>query len=154
MKRLLLTSLALVFLSSSLSAADALAEVRRADAARVKATIAGDTAGLATLLAEDLIYGQNDGRVQTKTEFINAAASNQVKYEAFDYQETKLVETAPRVVTMTGIVHLKVSRANTRVEFGIRFLAVWRQDDGQWRLHAYQSARLPEGALPAIKTTP
>jgi ketosteroid isomerase-like protein len=133
-----------------LRAADAIAEVQRADAARVKATIAGDAERLGELLTEDLLYGHNDGRVQTKAEFINAVTGNQIKYEAFDYEDTKLVETAPHVVTMTGRVHLKVSRGSTRVEFGIRFLAVWREDNGKWRLHAYQSARLPEATPPAI----
>lgn len=146
MNRFFSPLLVLVILSARLSAADAIAEVQRADAARVKATIAGDAARLSELLTDDLLYGHNDGRVQNKTEFINAVAGNQIKYEAFDYQDTKLVETAPHVVTMTGRVHLKVSRGATRVEFGIRFLAVWREDKGQWRLHAYQSARLPEEA--------
>lgn len=149
MNRFLCTLFALGILSASLSAADAITEVKRADAARVKATIAGDAARLSELLTDDLLYGQNDGRIQTKTEFITAVTGNQVKYEAFDYEDTKLVETAPHVVTMTGRVHLKVSRGSTRVEFGIRFLAVWREDDGQWRLHAYQSARLPETTAPS-----
>lgn len=146
MNRTLTTLLALFILTAPLSAANAIVEVQRADAARVKATIAGDAVRLGELLTDDLLYGHNDGRIQNKTEFINAVAGNQIKYEAFDYQDTKLVETAPHVVTMTGRVHLKVSRGATRVEFGIRFLAVWREDNGQWRLHAYQSARLPEEA--------
>ena len=55
---------------------------------------------------------------------------------------------------MTGLVHLKVSRGNTRAEFGIRFLAVWREDNGKWRLHAYQSARLPEPPPAPAKAAP
>ena len=154
MHRLALTLILFGLFCGPLLAANAIQEVQRADAARVKATIAGDAARLSELLTDDLLYGHNDGRVQTKTEFINAVTSNQVKYEAFDYEETKLVETAPHVVTMTGRVHLKVSRGSTRVEFGLRFLAVWREDNGQWRLHAYQSARLPETSPSAEKTAP
>src|SRR4051812_23863406 len=130
--------------SVPLLAADPISEVKRADAERVKATIAGDGVRLAELLTDDLLYGQNNGEVQSKAEYVNAVVNNQVKYDAFDYQETKFVQTAPHVVTMTGLVHLKVSRGTTRAEFGIRFLAVWREDSGKWRLHAYQSARLPE----------
>lgn len=126
------------------AAEDAFAAVRSADAARVKATTTGDGTRLGELLSDDLIYGNNDGRAQTKTELVKAVASHQVKYEAFDYEETKLLETAPGIVTMTGRVHLKVNRSTTHVEFWLRFLAVWRLEDGRWRLHAYQSARLPE----------
>ena len=50
-----------------------------------------------------------------------------------------------------GIATLK---GGTRVEFGIRFLAVWREDNGKWRLHAYQSARLPETTAPAGGSKP
>jgi ketosteroid isomerase-like protein len=151
MKRSILVFLLFGFLHVSLhGASDAIAAVQRADAARVKATIAGDAARLGELLTDDLIYGHNDGRVQTKSEFISAVASNQVKYEAFDYDETKWLETAPHVVTVTGRLHLKVSRGATRVEFALRFLAVWREEGGQWRLHAYQSARLPDA--PATST--
>ncbi|MEO6568805.1 MAG: nuclear transport factor 2 family protein [Opitutaceae bacterium] len=130
--------------SLSAAAADALAAVQRADAARVRATIAGDATSLNELLTDDLLYGQNDGRIQTKAEFMSAVATNSMKYEAFDYEETKFIETAPHVVTMTGRAHLKLSRGKTRAEFRIRFLAVWREDNGKWRLHAYQSTQLPE----------
>ena len=149
MKRFVLTLVLLgIFQASIYAAEDAIAAVQRADAARVKATIAGDAKRLGELLTDDLVYGHNDGRVQTKAEFISAVAGNQVKYEAFDYEETKLLETAPGVVTMTGRVHLKVSRGGTHAEFALRFLAVWREESGQWRLHAYQSTRLPDTAPP------
>ena len=121
--------------------------MQAADAARVQATLAGDATRLGELLSDGLIYGHNDGRAQTKTEFVQAVASNQVKYQAFDYLETKLAETAPGVVTMTGRVRLKASRDDVRVEFTLRFLAVWRNEDGHWRLYAYQSARLPDAAV-------
>jgi ketosteroid isomerase-like protein len=134
------------------AASDALAEVKRADAARVKATISGDATRLAALLADDLSYGHSDGRVQTKAEFISAVSNNQIKYESIDYAETKLRETAPGVVTMTGRVHLKARGGNVQVQFTLRFLAVWREEAGQWRMHAYQSTRLPEAPIAAPKS--
>lgn len=156
MKRcFLLVLLSLGFLAGSLRAADdAIAAVKRADAARVQATISGDATRLRELLTDDLSYGHNDGRIQTKVEFINAVASKQTKYEAVDYLETNLKETAAGVVTMTGRVRLKVSRGDVRVEFTLRFLAVWREEAGQWRLHAYQSTRLPDApaATPSAKS--
>lgn len=145
-----------VLAAPSRAADDALAAVKRADAARVQATISGDAARLRELLTDDLSYGHNDGRVQTKAEFINAVASKQSRYEAVDYLETNLKETAPGVATMTGRVRLRVSRGEVRVEFTLRFLAVWREENGQWRLHAYQSTRLPDAptATPAAPKSP
>lgn len=150
-----LLSLCVLLLSTPSHAADEnLAAVKRADTARVQATISGDAARLRALLADDLSYGHNDGRVQTKTEFINAVASKQSRYEAVDYLETNLKETAPGVATMTGRVRLKVSRGEVRVEFTLRFLAVWREENGQWRLHAYQSTRLPDAPAATPPTAP
>lgn len=139
--------------SSALAALDPLGALRRADLARVRATIAGDAVALNTLLADDLSYGHNDGRVQTKAEFITAVATNQTKYEAIDYEDTKLTEIAPGAASMSGRVHLKVSRAGQHVEFTLRFLAVWREEGGKWQLLAYQSTRLPEPA-PAAPAAP
>ena len=155
MNRLTLSLICLGFycVGVPLPAQESLAAVQRADAARVKATIAGDTARLRELLTDDLLYGQNDGRMQTKTEFLNAVTGNQAEYETFEYEDTKLVETAPHVVTMTGRVHLKVRQGKTEAEFRVRFLAVWRQENGQWRLHAYQSTRLPEAPAAAGKAS-
>ena len=128
----------------------AFAAVQRADAARLKAILTPDAPALTKLLTDDLVYGHNDGRVQTKAEFITAVVTHQVTYEAIDYEETKLLEASSGVVTMTGRVHMKVSRADQRQEFTLRFLAVWAEDAGKWRLHAYQSVRLPEPAAAPI----
>lgn len=150
MKRCFLAPIVFLWmLGTSLAAAsEAFTAVKAADIARMQAAISGDATRLGELLADDLTYGHSNGRMQTKAEFIAAVASNQMKYEAFDYEETALKETAPGVVTMTGCIRLKVSRAEVRVEFVVRFLAVWRNEAGRWRLQAYQSTRLPD-ALPS-----
>lgn len=127
-------------------ASEAVDAVKHADVARVRATIAGNANELAALLSNGLIYGHADGRVQTKAEFIAAVISNQMKYEAYDYGPTQLVETAPGVVTMSGLARIKASAANQHVAFTLRFLAVWRNEGGQWRLFAYQSATVPPPA--------
>jgi ketosteroid isomerase-like protein len=137
------------FLSSvTLGAASPAEAVRAADTARVMATIAGDVARLAPRLSDQLSYGHSDGGVQTKAEFLGAVQSNRIKYEAYDYEEVQVVPVADGVATMTGRARLRASAGGQQVAFSLRFLAVWRQEDGAWRLLAYQSARLPEAATP------
>jgi ketosteroid isomerase-like protein len=143
MRRLGLLPVLLVLLALPLRAGTVEEEVRAADAARVLATLRGDADRLTRLLSDSLTYGHLDGRVQTKAAFLAAVRSKDLKYEAYDYQETKITPVSDDIAIMTGRTHLKASSGTQRVEFAIRFLAVWRREDGVWHLLAYQSTKLP-----------
>ncbi len=142
--RRLIHSLLLAFLVLRVSAAPLADDVRAADTARVMATIAGDVPRLAPLLSDELSYGHADGRVQTKADFLGAVQSTRVKYEAYDYEETKITRVDDDVATMTGRAKLRATAGGQHVAFRLRFLSVWRRESGVWRLFAYQSARLPD----------
>jgi hypothetical protein len=121
--------------------------VKVADTARVLSTLRGDADRLSRLLSDSLIYGHTDGRVQTKEVFLAAVRTNKIKYEAYDYQEMKITRVSDEIALMTGRAHLKAVAGPQHVNFSIRFLAVWRREDGNWRLFAYQSARLDEPVI-------
>jgi hypothetical protein len=138
-----LPALLLILLSPVLRAGTS-EEVRAADTARVMATIAGNASRLDPLLSSELVYAHSDGRVQTKAEFLNAVRSGKIKYDAYDYDDVKVKPVTDDVVTMTGRAHLRASIGDVRAEFSLKFLAVWRRENGVWRLFAYQSSRLPD----------
>jgi ketosteroid isomerase-like protein len=146
MKTLARLVLPFVLCVSSLRAAepDDFAAVRTADEARLAATIAGDTLKLAQLLSDELFYAHSDGRVQTKAQFIAAVAGNRIKYLSVTPHDLTLQTIAPGAVAMNGRAHLVVRADGQPLEFTLRFLAVWRQESGQWRLLAYQSSQLAE----------
>lgn len=126
--------------------------VRIADTARVLSTLRGDADRLSRLLSDNLIYNHADGRVQTKEVLLAAVRTNKVKYEAYDYLEKKISRVSDDVAVMSGRAHLKASSPKEHVEFDIRFLAIWRREDGEWRLFAYQSTPLSEPTVvPAAK---
>lgn len=131
---------------SSLPAAesDDFAAVRAADEARLAATIAGDTLKLAQLLSDELFYAHSDGRVQTKAQFIAAVAGSRIKYVSVTPHDLQLQAIVPGAVAMNGRARLVVRADERQLEFTLRFLAVWRQEDGQWRLLSYQSSQLAE----------
>lgn len=126
-----------------LPAASVQEEVRAADTARVMATIAGNVDRLAPLLSDHLAYGHADGRVQDKAELLAAVGSSRMKYEAYDYEELQITPLDDNVVTLSGRARLRARIGPQLVAFRLRFLAVWRREDGAWRLFAYQSAQLP-----------
>lgn len=123
-------------------------EVRAADTARVTATIAGDFRRLAPLLSDELSYGHSDGRVQTKLDFLDTVRTSRVKYETYDYEELHALSVGEGLVTLTGRVFLRASAGGESITARLRFLAVWRREQGAWRLFAYQSTRQPEAATP------
>ena len=144
MRRLLPLFPLLLLLARPLCAGTVEEEVKVADTARVLCTLRGDTDRLARLLSDSLIYGHADGRVQTKEVFLAAVRTNRIKYEAYDYQETKITRVTDDVAIMTGHAQLKASAGTEHVAFALRFLSVWRREDGVWRLFAYQSSRLDD----------
>jgi hypothetical protein len=124
------------------------AAVRQADRQRVAATIAGDISRLSDLLSHDLRYMDASDRVQTKDQFVASVASSKVEYLSVTPRGVAFQAIAPGAVAMSGRTQI-VARANgQRVTFGLRFLAIWRDEGGHWRLLAYQSASLatPESA--------
>lgn len=151
MRRLFVLLLLAGLAALPLCAASLEEEVRAADTARVLATIAGSIARLEPLLSDSLTYGHADGRVETKAEFISAVKSAQIKYEAYNYDNVKVTRVTDDVAIMTGRARLRASAGQVRVEFALKFLSVWRREDGAWRLFAYQSAKLPEPAATPAK---
>lgn len=141
MRRLLPSLAFLVALTFAHAATGSLeTQVRAADAARVLATIQADVAKLDPLLSNALIYGHADGRVQDKSDYLQAVAAKRLRYEAYDYEELKVTPLSVDIATMTGRVRLRVSLDGKSASMRIRFLAVWRREDDAWRLFAYQSS--------------
>lgn len=122
---------------------EAFAAVRRADQQRIVATIASDAKKLGDLLSDDLVYGHADGRVQTKSQLITAVTTSNIRYLSVVPSDVHFQLIAPGAVAMSGRAKLTVQLPDHRLESPIRFLAVWHDEQGKWRLVAYQSIQLP-----------
>jgi hypothetical protein len=121
------------------AADDAFDAVRRADDARVAATLAADRAGLERTLSDDLHYVHASGKTDTKASYIQSFVSHATIYDTSTYPERKFQSAGPGVVLMTGrsLIH---SRTGGGIDHDLNFLAVWREENGVWRLLAWQSS--------------
>ncbi len=65
----------------------------------------------------------------------------------------KITPVSDDVAMITGRAQLKASAGTEHVNYaGVRFLAVWRRENGEWRLFAYQSTKLADPVVaPATK---
>lgn len=128
-------------------AADAklLAAVRAADDERTAATMAADRTRLAAIYSDGLHYAHSNGKVDTKESQIKGIVEGANKYEGFEYKERTFVPAGPGVVLMKGrcVMRMKNKKTGEPGSNDLNFLAVWREENGQWRFFAWQSCRNP-----------
>jgi Domain of unknown function (DUF4440) len=145
MKKYIRFVLPLAFIAVSLSgAADPVIDaVRRADDARVSATLAASRGQLDAVFSDDLIYTHSSGAVNDKASYIAAIASGQTKYFSIDYESRDFKAVAPGIVLMRGRCLIHSANGGQSVENHLAYLAVWREENGVWRFLAWQSCHLP-----------
>lgn len=123
-----------------------LSAVKAADKARVAAMQSGDRNKLDAIFADELRYAHSNGVVDTKASFIEILGSGKTKYVGYDYEEQNFTFPAPGIALMTGRSHVKAVTATGEMDSVLSFLAVWREEKGQWRFLAWQSCKPPPAA--------
>ncbi len=120
-----------------------LAAVQAADKARVAAMQSGDRAKLEGIFSDELRYAHSNGIVDTKGSFIDILSAGKTKYVGYDYEEQSFSFPAPGIALMSGRAHVKAESEGKSMDAVLSFLAVWREEKGQWRFLAWQSCKLP-----------
>jgi hypothetical protein len=149
MKTLLRLLPLFALLSVALRAADTdalIAAVRAADEERIAATMAADRARLAAVYSDALHYAHSSGKVDNKTSQIQGIVTGGNKYERFEHKERTFIPAGPGVVLMKGRVLMSMSGSTGRLVNDLNYLAVWREENGQWRFLAWQSCKNPPAA--------
>ena len=120
-----------------------LAAVKATDKARVTAMQSPDRDKLSAIFSDDLRYSHSNGVVDTKASFIDILTTGKTKYVGYDYEEQNFTFPAPGIALMSGRAHVKAVTATGEMDSVLSFLAVWREEGGQWRFLAWQSCKLP-----------
>jgi hypothetical protein len=143
LQRSILALFFFVFALINLRADDAtiIASVRAVDDARVAAMVAVDPNKLAASLSDQLHYAHSVRLIQTKAEFIATLTSKSLIYQNMEYRTRDFSVAAPGVVVMKGRALVKVGTKEMIFLVDINFLGVWRLENDQWRLYAWQSSR-------------
>lgn len=148
--------LALLFVS--LRAADApaksgttgdklIAAVTAADDERVAASMAADRPRLEAIFSDELRYAHSSGKVDTKASYVDSIASHHSVYASYDYQNRSFLPAGPGIVLMSGRVLINAGTPEQKNLLDLNFLAVWREENGQWRFLAWQSCKNPPAAV-------
>ena len=113
----------------------------RADKARLAAMMAGDGAALARLMSDQLRFVHSDGRVESKADYVKNLMAGDTAYADAKTSELETTQVSPDVVVVLGVQEMRKRLGPTWSDIKLRYLAVWRNESGTWRMVAWQSAR-------------
>ncbi len=99
-----------------------------------------DFATLEAILADDLTYGHSSGVVDTKAAYLETLRSGKTKYLTFD-RAPSVVRVYGDTAIITGTATL--SLRGQAAPFTLRYTLAYVMREGQWRMVAWQSTRLP-----------
>ena len=104
-----------------------------------KAMIAADKAALEKLAAAELSYGHSSGKLENKTQFIEALASGASGFSAIEL-EAQTVVVVDKIALVRHVFHGTRRKQGDKVK--LFTLLVWLEQKGQWKLLARQAAKL------------
>ena len=110
---------------------------------RFKAMINHDSSFLSNCLAEDLVYVHSNGMEDTKETLMNKIMSGTLQYTSVDVQQAD-IRTFKETAWIHGAAKIKVrnGKDSPEIELSIRYLDIYKREDGEWKLVAWQSAKL------------
>ncbi|HUR56425.1 MAG TPA: nuclear transport factor 2 family protein [Opitutaceae bacterium] len=130
-----------ILASAHAAESPAVSAVLRADQARLAAMMAGDGPALGRLMSDELKFVHSDGRIESKTEYVKNVMAGDTAYTDAKTSEVQAVEPAPNVVVLIGAQEMRKRLGAAWSEVRLRYMAVWRNENGTWRMFAWQSMR-------------
>ena len=118
----------------------ALDEVRSLERRRIEATRNNDVDALAPLLDDNLIYINSVGGIYDKKSYLSDIRTHCLTYDRdFDVLETE-TRTFDDLVILIGVMLGHSRFEGEQQVFHFRCLSIWRLNDNQWRMVAWQSS--------------
>lgn len=138
----LLLSVSLGLVAGQLRGAEApVATVLQADQARLTAMMTGDGAALGRVFSDEVRFTHSDGRVEAKTDYIKNLTAGDTAYKDVKTSDVEARQIAADVVVLAGAQEMKKKLGPNWSEIKLRFLSVWRNEGGTWRMVAWQSMK-------------
>jgi uncharacterized protein DUF4440/uncharacterized protein DUF6265 len=114
-----------------------------AEDARFAAMTGANAAELELWLADDLQYVHSSGQVATREQFIASISSGQFRYLEITPHERQVVMLGGGSALVRGRGRFQVGTGGARQDLQIRYISVYTDSGGRWRLRHWQSLRLP-----------
>jgi len=119
-----------------------LADIESVERARFAAMTRQDIKALQPMLADDLIYCHSNGRCENKAQLLESIRTGRIRYRAVDILSLR-PRTAAGAVIVNGSIAVDGTMDGLPVKMQMVYMGVYVRRDGEWRLAAWQAARLP-----------
>lgn len=123
--------------------ADAVRQVSAASDAWLGALVSGDADVLDRLTTPDFTYVHSSATLDTREFFLDAFRSGRRKYTHYSVDGVQ-VRTYPGVAVMGGLAHIRLNPRGEEMKIETRFISVWVEQAGAWRMAAWHSTRVPD----------
>src|SRR4051812_5904148 len=115
--------------------------VMKADQARLAAMMAADAVALGRLMSDELRFVHSDGRIESKTDYVKNMLAGDTAYADAKTSGVEVRQPSPDVVILIGTQEMRKRLGPTWSEIKLRYMAIWRNEKGTWRMYAWQSMR-------------
>ncbi|MFL6686015.1 nuclear transport factor 2 family protein, partial [Paraburkholderia graminis] len=100
-----------------------------------------DGQSLDALLADNLSYVHTNGKRETKQQFIDGITGGRRRYRQIEVQTQDVLPVGRETCVVTGRALIEMEANNGALLFPIAYTAIHTQEEGQWRLIAWQATR-------------
>ena len=116
--------------------------IRGLERDRFRAMVDGNGPLLDSLLSETVSYVHTNGKRETKRQFIDGITAGRRRYRQIEIQSQEVLPVGRETcVIVTGRALIEMEANNGALLFPIAYTALHAQEDGQWRLVAWQATR-------------
>lgn len=122
-------------------AAKIIEAVRELERERFRAMVDGDGPSLDALLADNVSYVHTNGKRETKRQFIDGITTGRRRYRQIEIQSQEVLPVGCEICVVTGRALIEMEANNGALLFPIAYTAIHTQEDGRWRLIAWQATR-------------
>ncbi|CAH2806652.1 MAG: Zn-dependent hydrolases, including glyoxylases [uncultured Paraburkholderia sp.] len=115
--------------------------IRGLERERFRAMVDGDGFSLDALVADNVSYVHTNGKRETKRQFIDGITAGRRRYRQIEVQSQDVLPVGNETCVVTGRALIEMEANNGALLFPIAYTAIHTQEDGQWRLVAWQATR-------------
>ena len=119
--------------------------VKQAERDWATAVVKKDYAALDRVLADDLAYTHSDGRLDSKSAYIDSLRSGKQTYDAAEHQSMDVRLIGKDVALVRSKLRMTAaSGGKAAVPANFSTLRVYQMKNGRWQMVGHQSARLAQ----------
>ncbi|MEM5341826.1 nuclear transport factor 2 family protein [Paraburkholderia azotifigens] len=122
-------------------AAKVIEAIRGLERDRFRAMVEGNGQQLDALLSDHVIYVHTNGKRESKQQFIDAITAGRRRYRQIEVQSQEVLPVGRETCVVTGRALIEMEANNGALLFPIAYTAIQAQEDGKWRLIAWQATR-------------